>query len=107
MSSNDIWPQGEGAAAAPAKNLMDFATELVSRAAEDPDVNTNELLKSLTGATLLGSRCDDTSNAERFASMYGEVVRFAWRPGSWLTWEETRWFSHADGRVNELAKNVD
>jgi putative DNA primase/helicase len=48
----------------------------------------------------------DTGNAERFAEMFRERVRYCVPTKTWLLWDGTRWAADARGDVMGLAKEV-
>lgn len=54
---------------------------------------------------LLG-RCTDAGNAELFAELYKEVVRYDHRRGRWLVWGRHCWREDIDGRIMRMAKEV-
>jgi putative DNA primase/helicase len=48
----------------------------------------------------------DAGNAELFAHLYGNQLRFDHSRGHWLLWEGHRWASDPDGEVYRLAKEA-
>jgi putative DNA primase/helicase len=50
--------------------------------------------------------CTDSGNAEMFAALYGENVRFDHKQGRWLGWdgERLRWCEDKTGRLRSLMK---
>lgn len=52
--------------------------------------------------------CTDAGNAEMFAALYGEKVRFDHKQDRWLIWNETRsrWVEDKQGKVRILAKRA-
>jgi putative DNA primase/helicase len=45
----------------------------------------------------------DAGNAELFASLYGDRLRYDHRRSRWLLWDDVRWQPDADGQVHRLA----
>jgi len=58
------------------------------------------------GALSDGFRGDDAGNARRFAALHSPNVRYCGALGGWLLWDGTRWARDEEGRVVELAKQV-
>jgi putative DNA primase/helicase len=52
--------------------------------------------------------CSDAGNAELFAALYGDKVRFDHKQGRWLIWNETRhrWMEDKQSKMRILAKRV-
>ena len=48
----------------------------------------------------------DTGNAERFAALFGDRVRFDHRQGRWLLWAKQWWQADADAAIRRLAKEA-
>src|SRR5258708_39806085 len=48
----------------------------------------------------------DAGNAEMFASLHGEQLRFDHRRRRWLIWGGHRWQADTDGYVRRLAKET-
>lgn len=48
----------------------------------------------------------DAGNAELFAHLYGERLRYDHKRGRWLVWGEHRWQPDADGDLGRLAKDA-
>jgi putative DNA primase/helicase len=48
----------------------------------------------------------DSGNAERFAAMFHDRVRYCVPTHTWLLWDETRWAADVRGAVMALAKDV-
>jgi putative DNA primase/helicase len=48
----------------------------------------------------------DAGNAELFANLYGNQLRYDHSRGHWLLWEGHRWASDTDGEVYRLAKDA-
>lgn len=52
--------------------------------------------------------CTDAGNAELFASLYGDTVRFDHKQGRWLVWDlkQSRWREDKQDEVRQLAKRA-
>jgi putative DNA primase/helicase len=51
-------------------------------------------------------RATDTGNAEYFAALYGDRLRYDHRRSRWLVWEKHHWEQDADAQVRRLAKTA-
>ena len=56
--------------------------------------------------TRVGSRREDSSNAERFAEQHCDTVRFWHKRDVWLVWTGSHWQEDGAARVVELAKQT-
>ena len=50
--------------------------------------------------------CNDTTNADLFAAMYRQDVRYDWTRGKWLIWNIHRWRGDSGDGTIELAKET-
>ena len=48
----------------------------------------------------------DLGNAERFAKIYGKVMRYCWPTSTWYIWDNRRWKPDAEGTVRTYAANT-
>ncbi len=55
---------------------------------------------------MIGLRCTDMGNAERFVSRWRGHVRYCHGRKKWLIWSNTRWTWDDSGRIERLAKVV-
>ena len=79
---------------APGENLE--LEEPPAEEAEDANV-------PLAGPLALAFPCTDAGNAELFAHLFGDRLRFDYKRGCWLWWHEHFWYEDGDGGVMRLA----
>lgn len=48
----------------------------------------------------------DLGNAEALVALYGDRLRYDWRQGRWLIWQEHHWVPDMDGHMGRVANSV-
>jgi hypothetical protein len=100
----EMWPRGPKPDSY--KKLLGEMEQQIDAAAEDPDVPPAKLAALLASAERLGSGCEDTTNAERFASQHCQWVQFWHGRNRWMLWTGTHWDEDQQANVLERAKET-